>query len=170
MSLPFGKGIPRQNNCPARLRPFVVLLTIENNQPKNIMSESKDKGYMLIFRGTDWCKGLSAEETQQVTSSWMAWANRLIEQGKLTTGKPLEPEGRIVSGKNGRVVSDGPFLESKEAIGGFFMLQVDTMDEAVAIAKECPGLPHGIQVEVRQLAEECPIQRMLKAEGQLAHA
>jgi hypothetical protein len=134
------------------------------------MSEQTRKGYMLIFRGTDWYKGLSAEQTQQVTDQWMAWFKRQSDQGKVITGKPLEREGRIVSGKNGKVVADGPFLEAKEAIGGYFLLQVDSMDEAVAIAKQCPGLPYGVQVEVRQLADECALAHKYKAEAQLAHA
>ena len=54
----------------------------------------------------------------------------------------LEREGRIVSGSNGRVIADGPFVESKETIGGYFLLKVNTLDQAVAIAKECPGLPY----------------------------
>ena len=85
-------------------------------------------------------------------------------------GSPLEPEGKVVSGKNGRVVADGPFAESKEAIGGYFLLRVNTLDEAVAIAKACPGLPYGAVVEVRQVAEECPLVERLRGEAQLAHA
>jgi hypothetical protein len=54
-------------------------------------------------------------------------------------------------------VSDGPFAESKEAVGGYFLLQVNTFDEAVAIAQECPGLPYGVKVEVRPVAEVCPL-------------
>jgi len=112
---------------------------------------------MLIFRGTDWYKGLSPEEMQQVGDKWMAWFKGLMASGKATAGNPLEHEGKIVSGKNGRVVSDGPFAESKETIGGYFLLKVDTIDEAVAIAKDCPGLSYGIRVEVRQVAGECPL-------------
>jgi hypothetical protein len=134
------------------------------------MSEQMQNGYMLIFRGRDWYKGLSAEESQQVMDQWMAWFKRLSDQGAVTAGNPLEAEGRIVSGKNGKVVADGPFLESKEAIGGYFLLQVDSMDKAVAIAQQCPGLSYGAIVEVRQLAGECPMSRQLKAEAELAHA
>jgi hypothetical protein len=126
--------------------------------------------YMLIFRGTDWHKGLSPEQMQQVADQWMAWFNRLKDQGKAVAGNPLEREGKIVSGKNGRVVSDGPFAESKETIGGYFLLKVSTLDEAVAIAQECPGLPYGIRVEVRPVAGECPIAEELRSEKQLAHA
>jgi hypothetical protein len=126
--------------------------------------------YMLIFRGTDWSKGLSPEQMQQVASQWMAWFQRLIEQGKAISGAPLEPEGKIVSGKNGRVVADGPFAESKEAIGGYFLLRVDTLEEALAIAQQCPGLPHGARVEVRPVAEACPLTGEPVPDTQLTHA
>src|SRR3974390_1786747 len=115
---------------------------------------SKINQYMLLFRGNDWHKGLSQEEMQQVATQWMAWFERLTAQGKAVAGAPLEVEGMMVSVKNGRVVADGPFAESKEAIGGYFLLKVKTMEEAVAIAKECPGLPYGIKVEVRPVAEK----------------
>jgi len=103
------------------------------------MSSETQNGYMLIFRGTDWYKGLSPEETQRVADNWMAWFKRLTAEGKATAGNPLEREGKIVSGKRG-TVSDGPFAESKETIGGYFLLDVNSLDEAVAIAQECPGL------------------------------
>lgn len=129
------------------------------------MNESKTTSdYMLIFRGTDWHKGLSAEETQKVASQWMAWFHRLTEQGKAVAGNPLEREGKIVSGKNGRVVADGPFAESKEAIAGYFLLKVKNLDEALAIAKECPGLAHGAAVEVRPVAGECPLAAETEAQ------
>lgn len=133
-----------------------------------MMSTQSQNGYMLIFRGTDWYKGLSPEQMQQVADRWMAWFNGLTDQGKAIAGNPLEREGRIVSGKNGRVVSDGPFAESKETIGGYFLLKVYTLDEAVAIAQQCPGLPYGIRVEVRPVAGECPLAEELRTEAQLA--
>ncbi len=74
----------------------------------------------------------------------------------------------MVSGKNGRSVSDGPFAESKEAVGGYFLLNVSTFEEALAIAQQCPGLDHGAQVEVRPVAEICPLFRDLVSEVELA--
>ena len=124
---------------------------------------------MLLFCGTDLRKSLSPEELQKVTDNWMAWFRRLTEQGKAVAGNPLEHEGKIVSGKD-RIVSDGPFAESKEAIGGYFLLDVATMDEALAIARECPGLPYGIRVEVRPVAAECPLSAEAQREAQLAIA
>ena len=123
---------------------------------------------MLIFRGTDWYKGLSPEQMQQIADQWMAWFNRLKDEGTALSGNPLEQEGKIVG--KGRVVSDGPFAEAKETIGGYFLLKVNTLDDAVAIAQQCPGLPYGIRVEVRQIAGECPVAAELRGEAQLARA
>jgi hypothetical protein len=131
------------------------------------MNTQNQNGYMLLFRGTELRKSLSPEEMQKVSEDWMAWFKRLTEQGKAVAGNPLEREGKIVSGKE-RVVSDGPFAESKEAIGGYFLLDVATMNEALAIAKECPGLPYGIRVEVRPVAGECPLTPEVQREAQFA--
>jgi hypothetical protein len=132
------------------------------------MSIQKQDDYLLLFRGNDWHKGLSPEQMQKVADQWMAWFDRLSQQGKALGGHPLEEEGRIVSGKKGRLVADGPFAESKEAIGGYFLLRVSGMDEAVAIAKECPGLEYGAVVEVRPVAERCSLSH--RATEQLVHA
>jgi len=133
------------------------------------MNTQNQNGYMLLFRGNDWTRNLSPEEKQNVTDQWMAWFKRLTGDGKAVAGNPLERESKIVSGKN-RVVSDGPFAESKEAIGGYFLLDVASFDDAVAIARECPGLPHGVQVEVRPVAAECPLASQLQREAHLANA
>jgi len=136
------------------------------------MNTKTQNEYLLLFRGTDWHRGLSPEEIEKVMNQWKSWFDRLSQQGKLKGGHPLEPEGKVVSGKKGRSVADGPFAESKETIGGYFLLQVDTLDEAIAIAKECPGLEYGAIVEVRPIAEMCPMAEIAQsvAEGRLAHA
>jgi len=140
---------------------------------ETIMSTSTAKSdYLLLFRGNVWDRGLSPAQLQKVVSDWMAWFERLKEEGKCLGGHPLEDEGKIVSGKQGRTIADGPFAESKEAIGGYFYLTVADENEAVEIAKPCPGLEFGAVVEVRPVAEECSI-RQRAAEyslGQLAGA
>ena len=133
-------------------------------------AQTQHDKYLLLFRGNDWHKGLSPEEMQKVAGQWMNWFNRLTEQGKALSGHPLECEGKVVSGQNGRVVSDGPFAESKEAIGGYFLLKVNTLDEAVAIAKQCPGLTYGAKVEVRAVRHECPLAEEARTDGQFATA
>lgn len=129
--------------------------------------------YLLLFRGNDWYSDLSPEELQATMNKFKAWFDRLSEQGKLKGGQPLVREGKIVSGKNGRVVADGPFAESKETIGGYFLLTVDSLDEAVEVAQGCPALDYGITVEVRPVAEECPCMaraREMASELELADA
>src|SRR5687767_2521126 len=108
--------------------------------------------YMLLFRGTDWDKGLSPEQLQKVVAEWYAWFDRLTNEGRAISGHPLMNEGKVVTGKKGRTIADGPFAESKEAIGGYFYLRVADMDEALEIARECPGLEYGSIVEVRPVA------------------
>jgi hypothetical protein len=119
------------------------------------MSTQTKAEYMLLFRGTDWHKGLSPEEIQGVVNQMKAWFDCLTAEGKAKAGKPLFQEGKIVSQKKGRSVADGPFAESKEAIGGFFLLEVGSLDEATEIAKDFPGLNYGATVEVRPVAPEC---------------
>jgi hypothetical protein len=133
------------------------------------MNTPNDHGFLIIFRSADWYRGLSPEQMQQVADNWMAWFNRLKDEGKCAGGNPLERTGRIVSGA-GRVVSDGPFAEAKETIGGYFLLTVSTLDEAVNIAKDCPGLPYGVRVEVRPIAPQCPMVDELASKEHLAHA
>jgi hypothetical protein len=112
---------------------------------------------MLIFHGNDWHKHLSPDQLLQVSDDWMAWFKRLGDQGKAIAGNALLPEGKIVSGRLGRNVTDGRFAESSEAVCGYFVLTVNEMDDAVRIAQDCPGLAHGVRVEVRPMAEECPL-------------
>lgn len=87
---------------------------------------------------------------------WNDWYDGLMAQGKVEQGRPLALAGRVISMAGGRLV-DGPYAETKEAIGGFFMLKVADMNEAVAIGKQCPGLSHGLTVEVRPLADCSPM-------------
>jgi hypothetical protein len=136
------------------------------------MSTQTTSEYLLLFRGTDWHKGLSPEEIQQVINQMMAWFDRLTAEGKLKAGQPLFQEGKIVSQKKGRQVADGPFAESKEAIAGYFLLQVDSLDEAVVIAKDYPALEYGGTVEVRPVAPECSMAQVVreKSTEQVARA
>jgi hypothetical protein len=125
---------------------------------------------MLLYRADDWYNRLSREELQTLMDQNKAWIERLTAQGKAKPGRALERRGAIVSGKNGRFVTDGPFAESKEAIGGYLVLDVETIDEAIAIAQSIPGLAYGGSIEVRPVAEECPLDvraRELAQEEQL---
>ena len=131
------------------------------------MHENSNSEIMLLFRGTDWHKDMSPEEMQAAAGRFMAWFERLKAEGKAKAGQPLQNAGRVIS-KNGRTLSDGPYAESKEAIGGYFILNVTDMDEAIEIAKQCPGLDIGLKVEVRPIAARCAMAE--RAEEALATA
>jgi len=134
---------------------------------------STQNEYLLLFHGDQWYSRLSPEELQKVTGQIKAWFDRLTAEGKLKAAQPLVREGKIVSGKQGRVVADGPFAESKEAIGGYLLLTVNSIDEAVAVAQSCPNLEFGGRIEVRPVAEECPMAeraRQFQQEEQFATA
>ena len=128
---------------------------------------------MLLYRSDEWYKHLSHEELQKLMNQNKVWIEKLIAEDKAVPGRALERRGAIVSGKGGRLIVDGPFAESKEAIGGYLVLNVETIDEAIAIAQSSPGLAYGGSIEVRPVAQECPLDvraRELAREEQLAIA
>ena len=112
---------------------------------------------MLLFRGPHWDQGLSTDELQKTMENVMAWFERLNQRGKVKGAQPLSAEGRTISGANGRFVVDGPFTETKEAVGGYLVLQADSFEEAVEVARTNPALRYGVSVEVRPILAECPI-------------
>jgi hypothetical protein len=126
-------------------------------------NESQKNEFLLFFRGGDWTQGLSQEQIQTAVNKMMEWLGGFSAQGKLKAAQPLEKSGMVVSGKNGRIVKDGPYNESKEIVGGYGLFTVASMEEAVAIAKTCPMLEHGGVVEVRQIAEQCAAMRACAA-------
>lgn len=150
---------PEENTTSTRTKTKTKTNTKTKTRTTMSTHAHNQDGYLLLFRGTDWHKGLSPEEMQQVVGRWKAWYDRLMAEGKVAAGNPLENTGKVISGRNGGVVADGPFAESKEAIGGYFLLTVQSETEAVAIARQCPGLPHGAVVEVRPIADMCPVAR-----------
>lgn len=124
-------------------------------------TQENENEYLLLFKGTDWKGVMSPQEIQDVMGEWTAWFERWSDKGVVTGGRPLRNEGRIVSGTKSGAVSDGPFTESKEAIGGYFVVKADSIEKALEVARECPTLKHGLTVEVRPLATICPIQEEL---------
>lgn len=114
--------------------------------------------FLLIFRdgSPEAYKRMSPDERQYLMEQWNTWYAGLAAAGKVEHGNPLEPGGRVVAGAEGHRVTDGPFAEATEAIGGYFVLAVADLDEATEIARGCPSLRYGMSVEVRALAEVCP--------------
>lgn len=92
----------------------------------------------------------SPEEMQAVTKKWMDWIGGIAAQNKLSSpGNRLISDGKVVRPNN--VVTDGPYTEIKELIGGYSIVKVETMEEAVELAKGCPIFEFGGNVEVREI-------------------
>jgi hypothetical protein len=108
--------------------------------------------FLFIYRGgNDEYEKMTPEQIQQNMQKWGAWIGEALQKGWMTDpGDALTMEGRLVNSK--KVVTDGPFVESKEIVGGYSVVQADTIDAAAELAKGCPGLLTGGIVEVRVLA------------------
>jgi hypothetical protein len=119
--------------------------------------------YMLIFRDTtpERYEGMSREELRENLDRWNGWCDALASEGRLVAGHPLHDAGRVVAaGKAPRPV-DGPFAEAKELVGGYFLVNAADLDDATAIAGQCPLLGFGMTVEVRPVAGACHLARSL---------
>lgn len=109
------------------------------------------KEFMLIFIGSEYAAlGLSPEEMQERMGKWFAWNTKMREQGIVKIGDALHPGGKRVSGEN-RTVTDGPSIESKEVIGGFYVVKAKDYDEAIVIAQDYPDYDLGGTVEIREI-------------------
>jgi len=107
--------------------------------------------FLFVYRNSNesYC-ALSPEEMQQMLQKWQTWIADGLKKGwMLDAGDALKKEGRVVNAK--KVISDGPFIEVKEMVGGFSIVQADTLDAAAELAKGCPIFLRGGSVEVRPL-------------------
>ncbi len=105
--------------------------------------------FLFLFRGgrTD---TLSPEEMQRSLQKWGTWMEGLAKAGTFKGGEPLEEGGKVVSGTR-KLVTDGPFLESKEVVGGYLIVTAKDLGQAAEISKGCPILEEGGSVEVRAI-------------------
>lgn len=91
------------------------------------------------------------EEKQKITGRWMAWLEEIKKKGQLKDyGAPLEFSGKTLQGAK-KQVTDGPYAETKDIVGGFSIVTAKNLDEAAEMAKGCPILELGGQVEVRPI-------------------
>ena len=108
--------------------------------------------YLFLFRGgMQHEPGHSPAELQAGMHKWMSWIGGISKSGHLKGGQPLENGGKVIAGKK-RVVTDGPFAEAKDIVGGYLIVTAKDLAEAYEIAKGCPAPDEGGSVEVRGLA------------------
>jgi hypothetical protein len=108
--------------------------------------------FLFIYRGAraEFAQ-MSPEQMQQVMNQWASWIGEAMQKGWMTNpGDALTEEGKVVHAK--KVVTDGPFVESKEIVGGYSIVEADSLATAAELAKGCPAVALGGKVEVRPLA------------------
>ncbi|WP_350284263.1 YciI family protein [uncultured Croceitalea sp.] len=108
--------------------------------------------FLYLFRGGDESfNKLSQEEKQAHMEVWGQWMGDLREKGHLLDGLPLAADGKVVENR-GEVVTNGPFAEGAEMVGGYLIVSAKNLDEAVEISKGCPIFDYeGSNVEVREI-------------------
>jgi len=108
---------------------------------------SKPSEYLVISRG-QWDDDASPQQIQDAIDRFYAWHDRLVGEGKMKAGQRLAVDAKWVS-RSG--VTDGPFAEAKEVIGGYWFIVAGSLDEAAAIAAGNPCLAVGLAFEVRPI-------------------
>jgi hypothetical protein len=103
--------------------------------------------FVFLYRGGE--SGRSPEQAQQIMQKWVTWLKDLGQKGHIKDqGQPLEPGGKLVKGKS-KTVTDGPFAEAKDVVGGYTLIEASSLDQAVQLSKGCPIFEADGAVEVR---------------------
>jgi hypothetical protein len=109
------------------------------------------KDFLLLFRNDySAVPQSSPEEMQAIMKLWMDWIGGIAAQNKLTdTGNALKGGGKVL--KPGNVITDGPYMETKEMVGGYTIVKAESFEEAAELSKGCPILSFGGNVEIREI-------------------
>ena len=107
--------------------------------------------FLFVYRSQPMPKAPSPEEMQAALKMWGDWIGKFMASGEIIDGGDgLKETGKVVRG--GGIVTDGPFMEAKEILGGYSIIQVADYGRAIEIAAECPSALFGGSVEIRELA------------------
>jgi hypothetical protein len=107
--------------------------------------------YLFLFRGGA-MKQMSPQQLEEAMGRWGAWVGELSKQSAFKGGEPVAEDGRVVTGKR-KAVTDGPFGETKDIVGGYLLVTAPSLDIATEMARGCPILDADGTVEVRELRE-----------------
>src|SRR5215471_5730535 len=103
--------------------------------------------FLFLYRGGE--TNSSPERMQQTMQKWMSWLQELGTQGHIKDqGQPLERIGKVVKGRQ-KSVTDGPFAEAKDIVGGWTLIEARDLAQAVELSKGCPIFEVDGAVEVR---------------------
>jgi hypothetical protein len=108
--------------------------------------------YLFLLWGDESAEiALSAAERRAIVEAHGAFTRRVRDEGREVSGEPLGPAGEaVIVRRRGNSITDGPFLETKEQLGGFYLIDCRDRDDAIALARDIPASP-GLVVEVRPI-------------------
>jgi hypothetical protein len=110
----------------------------------------------LIYGDSERWEGMSSDDQEAMRNEYRAFAQDADRRGVLVGGFELEPASTATTlraSDNGPIVTDGPFAETKEQLGGYFLLECGSLDDAIELASKIPAARHGGAVEVRPVSE-----------------
>jgi hypothetical protein len=107
---------------------------------------------LLLHESPNVFAGLGPEEIQEIIQRYKRWRESLAERGHPAGGKKLrEGTGRVMKAGGGKtVITDGPYTETREVIGGFFSFAAESYEQALELARDCPHLQYGT-IEIREV-------------------
>jgi len=108
--------------------------------------------FLYVFRGgTNWTS-FSPKQMQESMQKWAAWIQQLTKSGNFKAGDPLESGGKVIKGTR-KMMTDGPYAETKDVVGGYLLVSARNLDEAVELSRGCPIFENDGSVEVRQIRQ-----------------
>ena len=107
------------------------------------------KEFMMIFRSENKVERESPEEMQSQIKVWQDWIGGIAAQGKFVSTNALGMEGKVIKANN--LITDGPYLEIKEMVGGYIIVKSENMEDAIKLSEGCPTLSYGGSVEIRDV-------------------
>ena len=121
------------------------------------MTKIEKSQFLLVFRHPQEGPDPTPEEMQKIFGRWMDWMKGMKARGQFVGADRLQDTGNVLRGPRGATVTDGPFAESKEIMGGYVIVEAADLAAATEIARGCPGLDGGTIVEVRPIENLPPI-------------
>ena len=108
--------------------------------------------FMLFIRGGDDYSHYTPEQVQRAVQKYRDWTETLHQQKRLVSAEKLNDDGKVMRLRDGQIVVDGPFAETKEGIGGYYLIEAANEAEAINIAKGCPIFAEkGGSIELREI-------------------
>ncbi|MBI5426301.1 MAG: hypothetical protein HZA32_19680 [Opitutae bacterium] len=114
------------------------------------MKSSDDRSlYLLLLHQPAVGPHPTAAQMREIMEQFAQWMDRIRADGQLVASHGLKNKGKVLRGRRGATIADGPYAEAKEIVGGYVLIRARSLTQATAVARRCPGLDHRLVVEVR---------------------